>query len=202
MLFVVVQCLPESDPDVQQAQPAADTAEEPVCNNRTQGRKREQQVVVSPLRRPRKNDQQNPRHRADQYKQKDRDAVHPELNAAWRCGLFMVQNCSLQLRTLGSGRRHLAWQRCGLRHSCEPQAFSCPKHEPPSLVLRVPPDCPKQMKLGSPTSGRFWQKWEFSTNRSRSVSPLLRDTGMVILGTKPIRVFYDFSALMRSATSR
>ena len=52
LLFVVVQRLPEADPDIEQAQAAADAAEEAVGDDAAQAGKREQQVVVGPLRGP------------------------------------------------------------------------------------------------------------------------------------------------------
>jgi len=83
LLLVVVERLPETNPYVEQAQPTADAAEEAVGDDGSQAGKRKQQVVVGPLRSPRKNDQQNSCNRTDQDKEKDRDAMHPKLNAAW-----------------------------------------------------------------------------------------------------------------------
>ena len=51
--------------------------------------KRKQQVVVGPLRRPGKNDEQHSRHRADQDKKENGDAVHPDLR--WDLGAVRVE---------------------------------------------------------------------------------------------------------------
>ena len=49
-MLVVVERLPETDPDVEQAQAAAQTTEEAIGHYRAKHRKRQRQVVVSPLR--------------------------------------------------------------------------------------------------------------------------------------------------------
>ena len=79
-MLVVVECLPETDPDVEQSQPAAETAEKSVSYDGAQCREGKQQVVVRPLGRPGQNDQQHPCHGADQDKQKDGRPVHPQLD--------------------------------------------------------------------------------------------------------------------------
>ena len=67
-MFVVVEGLPETDPDIEQAQTAADATEEAVGNDSAKRRKREQQVVVSPLGSPRQNDEQDSGDGTDQNK--------------------------------------------------------------------------------------------------------------------------------------
>jgi len=65
LLFVVVERLPEADPDIEQSQAAAETSEEPVIHHGAQAGIREQEVVVGPLRRPGEDDEQHSRHGAD-----------------------------------------------------------------------------------------------------------------------------------------
>src|SRR5260370_37035429 len=79
LLLVVVERLPETDPDIEQAQAAAQASEEAVGNHGAESGKREQQVVVGPLRGPGKNDEQHSSHSTDQAKKKDGDAMHPDL---------------------------------------------------------------------------------------------------------------------------
>jgi hypothetical protein len=67
-MFVVVEGLTETDPDIEQAQTAADATEEAVGNHSAERRKREQQIVVSPLGSPRQNDEQDSRDGTDQDK--------------------------------------------------------------------------------------------------------------------------------------
>jgi hypothetical protein len=124
LLFVVVERLPETDPDIEQAQAAAQAAEEAVGDHITEGRKREQQIVVGPLRSPRKNDQQDSRHRTDQDEKKDGGAMHPDLQeAVSRAGFGWERRAekrgariSRRGRGLG-GTDGSAGKRCGVGHS-------------------------------------------------------------------------------------
>src|SRR5579862_1729867 len=101
MLFVVVERFPETDPDIQQAKAAANAAEKAVGNYGAERRKRKQEVVVSPLRSPRQNDQQNSSDGADQNKKKDGNAVHPDFDGIVR----------VELRGLAVGRRRRIFRR-------------------------------------------------------------------------------------------
>jgi hypothetical protein len=65
MYFVVVEGLPETNPDVEQAQAAADAAEKSVVYDGAERRERKQEIVVGPLRGPRKNDEQHPGYGTD-----------------------------------------------------------------------------------------------------------------------------------------
>src|SRR5579863_5078244 len=49
LLFVVMQCLPEADPDIEQAQAAAHAAEKAIRNYAAERGKRQQQIIVGPL---------------------------------------------------------------------------------------------------------------------------------------------------------
>ena len=102
--FVVVQSLPEADPDVQQSQAAAQTAEEAAGDEGAKVGKHEQERVVSPFRRPRQNDKQHSSDRADQDKQKDGDPVQPELKPS----VFLAEGKPrIKDRGVSSGR--LRW---------------------------------------------------------------------------------------------
>ena len=83
-MLVVVESLPEADPDVEHSQTGADAPEESAGNERPQAGEGEEQVIVGPFRRPGENDQQNPGNRADQYEEQDGTAVQPELQAGGR----------------------------------------------------------------------------------------------------------------------
>lgn len=65
MHFVVVKRLPEANPDVEQAQAAADAAKKTVGNDAAKSGKREQEIVVSPLGCPGQDDEQHPGYGAD-----------------------------------------------------------------------------------------------------------------------------------------
>src|SRR3954447_9330416 len=71
LIFVIVQRLPETDPDIEQTQAAAQAPEKTVVHNRAQGGKRQQQVVVGPLRCPRQNNQEHSGHGTDQDKKEN-----------------------------------------------------------------------------------------------------------------------------------
>src|SRR5450755_4142288 len=81
-LFVVVERFPETDPDIEQAQAAAEAAEEAVGDYGAEGGKGEQQIVVRPLGSPGKNDEQHARHSTDQNEKKDGGAMQPDLHGA------------------------------------------------------------------------------------------------------------------------
>jgi predicted lipid-binding transport protein (Tim44 family) len=82
LVFVVVKSLPEADPDVQQSQAAAKTAEEAAGDEGAKVGKHEQQRVVSPFRRPGQDDKQYSSDGTDQDKQKDGNTVQPELKSS------------------------------------------------------------------------------------------------------------------------
>src|SRR5215831_11577664 len=94
-----MQRLPETNPDIEQAQTTAKATEEAAGNDRTKGGKCQQEVVVGPLWGPGKNEEEQPSHRADQHKQKTGNTVHPQLEAIRGCrGLFRcVQKCRMRL---------------------------------------------------------------------------------------------------------
>ena|ERR1700722_13837235 len=82
LLFLVVERLPEADPNVEQSQAAAQSAEEAGRDKGTKPWKRKQKVIVSPLRGPREDHEQDTGDRANQHEEKDRRAVQPELHGA------------------------------------------------------------------------------------------------------------------------
>jgi hypothetical protein len=178
LLFVVVERLPEADPDIEQSKAAAETSEEPVIHHRAQAGIREQEVVVSPLRRPREDDEQYASHCTNQDKEKDRNAVHPELDGV-RAGrrsqfFWRIENCRGPLGLRPGRFRQLAGrtgEKRGVGHSFGPRAGEpCARPIPGETAWR--------------------RRW-------RARSPERRR-----LVTKPIEIFYDFRALMRSETSR
>src|SRR5580698_3397652 len=79
--FVVVDGFPKSHPDVEHTEAATDPAHETAGNNSSQRGMGQQQMVVSPLRAPWKNDQQHPHYRADKYKQKHGQPMQPEVES-------------------------------------------------------------------------------------------------------------------------
>src|SRR5215467_6900791 len=99
MLLVIMQRLPETDPDVEQTQAAAKPTKEAAGHDRTKARERQQKVVIGPLRSPGKDDEQHPSHRANQDKQENGNTVLPELEAiGWCRGLFRcVQKSRMRL---------------------------------------------------------------------------------------------------------
>src|SRR5580704_8734191 len=90
LMLVVVERLPETNPNIEQAQAAAKATEKTVGDHGTQSGEREQEVIIGPLRSPRKNDEQDTSNGTHQNKKKNRGAMHPDLQSAgtWvSCGL-------------------------------------------------------------------------------------------------------------------
>jgi hypothetical protein len=78
---VVVYCLPESDPDIENAQTAANSANEATGKDVTQTGVGKKKVVVGPLRPPGHDYQEDADARAQEYKEQYRNAVQPERDA-------------------------------------------------------------------------------------------------------------------------
>ena len=180
MVLVVVKGLPESYPDVEQAEPTTDTAKKTMGHYDLQCRIRKQQSVICPFWSPGQNDQQHSCDRTDQYKQKNGDAMHPELKSIGPTGRIRLhwtcERASLRWkRTILAGLAGIA-EGGGIDHSLPLR----------SLALRFPSD------TGTPESRH--RLWTGITCRGITVEDNL--------GAKPIGLFYDFRALMRSATSR
>src|SRR5947209_6864839 len=76
--------LPETNPDIEQAEAATESTEKSVGNDAAKRGEREQQIIVSPFRGPRKNYEQHSGDSTDQYKQEYRDAMHPDLQGTLR----------------------------------------------------------------------------------------------------------------------
>src|SRR5579863_840309 len=77
--FVVVDRFPESNPNVQHTQTAANSAHKSVGDKCPQRRIHQQQTIVGPLRPPGKNNQQHTDDGTDEYKQQYRDPMQPEV---------------------------------------------------------------------------------------------------------------------------
>src|SRR3989442_13164293 len=82
LLLVVVDRFPKSNPNIEQPQAAAQTADKTVCHERSQSRISKQQVVVSPFRPPGQDDQKHSSDRAEKYKHHYDDPMKPEVGAA------------------------------------------------------------------------------------------------------------------------
>src|SRR5712692_5809424 len=80
-LLVVVDRFPESNPDVEYSQAAAQTPDKTVCHECPQSRTSKQQVVVSPFRSPRQDDEKHSGDRAEKYEHQYDDAMKPQLSA-------------------------------------------------------------------------------------------------------------------------
>jgi hypothetical protein len=68
---MVVNRFPKSDPDIEQAQAAAQAANEAVGHKGPQSRGTEQKMVVCPFRPPRQDEKKNSHGRANEYQQQD-----------------------------------------------------------------------------------------------------------------------------------
>lgn len=133
--LVIMQRFPEANPDVEQPKAGADTPKEAARNQGAEGGERQQEVVVGPLGSPRKDDQENARHGADQHEKKNRNAVHPELDVVWfrirlgRRGRFgraclRIESVVPTLPARGSILSlGLAGNGCGIGHSHAPRQW-------------------------------------------------------------------------------
>jgi len=75
--LVIVQRLPEANPDIEQAEAAANAAKETVIHHAAERRERHQEIIVSPSGSPGQNDEQYTGDRANQHKKEDGDAMQP-----------------------------------------------------------------------------------------------------------------------------
>jgi hypothetical protein len=108
-VFVVVEGFPEADPDVEQSQAAAQAAKEAGGDQGTKPGKREQQIVVGPLRGPGQDHEEDAGDSADQDEKENGSAVQPKLQRTVRPGRH-ARRWRVQERGAGFGR----WRR-GLR---------------------------------------------------------------------------------------
>jgi hypothetical protein len=167
LVFVVVERLPEANPNIEQAQAATKTTKEAVRDYGAKSGKREQEVIIGPLGGPRENDEQNSSYGTDQNKKKNRRTMHPDLQGAGTWVSFTlvgrVQKCRAALSLRCRGVRSLA------------------------------------SSLGK--GGRVRHRWLRKEKAGKA--PLFAPgPGWNKLGRKAIELFYDFKALIRSATSR
>ena len=82
--FVVVNCFPKSDPDIQQSEAAAKAANKTVGDKRPQSRRADQEVVIGPFRPPGEDKEQDSHGRASKHQQQDENAAQPKLKARVR----------------------------------------------------------------------------------------------------------------------
>jgi hypothetical protein len=75
--ILVMESFPESDPDVEQAETTAQPAEKTGSDETTYDGILQQEIVIHPLRSPRKDYKQNSGHGTDQDEKKNRRAVQP-----------------------------------------------------------------------------------------------------------------------------
>ena len=78
-LFPILNRLPEPNPDIEHAQARADTAGKAVFKNCAEGWKRQEQMIVRPLRTPRQDHQHDPNGGAQEYEQQDSHPAEPEV---------------------------------------------------------------------------------------------------------------------------
>src|ERR1700693_572253 len=109
LMLVVVERLPETNPNIEQSQTAAEATEETIGHHGAESGKRKQQIVISPFRGPRKNDEQPARHRTDQNKKKHRNAMHPDLHRAMRLVSISFEKRSARFSVLRNGFVCLVW---------------------------------------------------------------------------------------------
>jgi hypothetical protein len=108
-VFVVVEGLPEADPDIEYSQAAAQAAKKASGDEGTKPGEREQKIIVGPLGCPGQDHEQDAGDGADQYEKKDGGSVQPELQAV--VGLWSgvrrrrVEECGTGLAGRGLGRR-------------------------------------------------------------------------------------------------
>ena len=101
---MIVKRFPKTDPDIEQAEAAAKSAEKAAGHGIAQPGELEQDVVVGPLGRPRKDNEQNPGNRADQNEEENGSAVQPELQAlmgGFRVNRGRFEKCGARVRWRG-----------------------------------------------------------------------------------------------------
>ena len=119
--LVVMNCLGESNPDVEQPQAAAYPADKAVGNHGSQPRGSHEKMVVHPFRSPRKNHQKHAHNHADKPECQHRKPMQPELDTfiasypgrPWR----YLHRCCRSVPTL-RGRQlrfQRPWRNCLLR---------------------------------------------------------------------------------------
>jgi len=168
--LMVVKCFSESDPDIKDSQPAADSANEAVGNECPQSRVCHQQMVVGPFRSPGKNHEKHAYNGTDQPEHQHSNPMQPKLDTHVAVSSLLLgwylYGCSGTIPAFR--RRQLCPQRAWRNY------LGCIRIRSHRTLLRrlsvAGRDLPKHIP-----SVRRW---------------------------KPIRTFYDFRVLMRSATSR
>lgn len=104
--FMVVNGLPESDPKVQDTQPANNAANKSAGNHSSEIRETQQQWIVCPFGRPRKNRQQNSKRRTQGYEQQGANAEQPDVQTSATPDLLRCGGC---IRRASSGRISRRW---------------------------------------------------------------------------------------------
>ncbi|MCU1270958.1 MAG: hypothetical protein JWN74_2252 [Acidobacteriaceae bacterium] len=74
---MIMDGLPESQPEIQNTQPAGQAAHKPTGNEVAQIRRRQQKWIVGPSRGPRKDNQQHPKCGTNRYQQQRANPQKP-----------------------------------------------------------------------------------------------------------------------------
>jgi len=119
LVIVIVKGFPETYPNIEQTQAAAQAAKEASGDERAKPGKREQKIIVGPLRGPGQDHEQDAGDGTNQYEKEYGSPVQPELQATagLRCGVRgrrVEEGCgglAMRGRRLGRSRDGAAFDR-------------------------------------------------------------------------------------------